>query len=74
MKFTSTCLLGLTLLPSSQAFAPQPVGRTNTGALHEHKPSEAWFGPAVATVAGWTLAAQVAFAANPLGALPEQAG
>ena len=63
----------LALLPSSQAFAPpQPANRPGTVALNGHKDVGGWFGPAAATVAGWTLAAQMAFA-SPL-ILPEQAG
>ena len=73
MKFTSNCLLLLSLLPSAQAFAPpQPAGRPATVALNEHKDVKEWFGPAAATVAGWTLAAQMAFA-GPLVS-PEQTG
>ena len=73
MKFTSSSLLVLSLLPSAQAFAPpQPAGRPATVALNEHKDIKKWFGPAAATVAGWTLAAQMAFA-GPLVTL-EQPG
>lgn len=63
MKFTSTCLVVFSMLPSSRAFAPQPANRLKANtALHEHKEAGGWLGPAVATVAGWTLAAQMAFA------------
>jgi len=65
MKFTSTCLLGLTLLPSSQAFSPQQSAGRPSAALFERKETERWFGPAAAAIAGWTLASQVAFA-NPV--------
>ena len=66
MKFTSSCLAVVALLPSAHAFAPtQPAARTNTVVLDGHKDAEGWLGPAAATVAGWTLAAQVAFA-NPM--------
>ena len=73
MKFAPSCLVILSLLPSSQAFAPpQPASRPGTVALNGHKDVGGWFGPAAATVAGWTLAAQMAFA-SPL-VLPEQSG
>jgi len=72
-----TCFATFLLLHGSQAFAPSST-TTSTGIRqttslserHREEQSESivdgWFGPAVAALASWTLAAQLAMAANPM--------
>jgi hypothetical protein len=76
MRITSLALLALPL--GSQAFVPlqsTASRRVSTGSstsLSAQKEAKNWFGPAAASIAGWTLAAQLAFA-NPM-AVPKQLG